>query len=218
MSAAGYGAQPLVLATRSSGKIRELSALCAAAGLATESLDGAGITETPAEDGIEVFETFAENARAKARYFAERLPGRVVLAEDSGLAVVALGGAPGVQSKRWSGSTNTGATLDADNNAALVQRLIGVRDRSARYVCVAVIVSTGAEWSAEGRVEGRIADVASGRGGFGYDPWFVSDELGKSFGDATPEEKAMVSHRARAVRAVLGEAMAVLRHRVRGVS
>lgn len=218
MSAAGFGAQPLVLATRSAGKIRELRALCADAGFATESLDDVGIEETSAEEGIEVFETFAENARAKARYFAERLPGRVVLAEDSGLSVIALGGAPGVHSKRWSASRNTGAALDADNNAALVQRLEGVRDRSARYVCVAVIVAPGAEWSAEGRVEGEIAVAASGSGGFGYDPWFVSAELGKTFGDATPEEKAMVSHRARALRAVLDEASAVLRARVRGVS
>lgn len=210
--------RPLVLATRSVGKICELRALCAALGFSTETLDDAGIVETRAEDGIEVFETFAENAEAKARYFAEHLPGRVILAEDSGLEVDALGGAPGVRSKRWASSAATGAPLDAANNAALVLALAQEAHRAARYRCVAVCVSGRQFWRGEGSVEGEITRVARGRAGFGYDPYFESLELGKTFAEALPEEKSRVSHRARAVRAVLTAASAVLRARVLRVS
>lgn len=212
--------RPIVLATRSAGKLRELRALCAEAGFASESLTDCGIVEDATEDTIEVYETFAENAEAKARYFAALLPGRVLLAEDSGLVVDALGGAPGVQSKRWSGSAARGAALDAANNAALRRALeeSSEGNRAARYVCVAVCLSGADLWRAEGRVEGAIARAPSGDGGFGYDPWFVSAELGTTFGDATPEAKARVSHRARAVRGVFAACGEVLRHRVRGVS
>jgi XTP/dITP diphosphohydrolase len=218
---------PLVLATRSAGKIRELRALCAALGYATETLDALGVAETSAEDGIECFETFSENAEAKARYFAALLPGRVILAEDSGLEVDALGGAPGVRSKRWAGSVASGAQLDAENNAALQRAL---RDalpgdafnaraaRRARYRCVAVLVRAGDAWYGEGQVEGVITPAPRGAGGFGYDPYFDSDELGQTFAEASPEEKSRVSHRARAVRAVFSEASAVLRDGVQRVS
>ncbi len=204
-------ARPLVLATRSAGKIRELTALCAEADVAVETLDALGIAESPAEIGLEVFASFAENAEAKARHFASRLPGRVVLAEDSGLEVDALDGAPGVHSKRWTGSAATGAALDAGNNAVLLRALEGVTAREARYVCAAVLVRDAECWRAEGRVEGAIAHAARGNGGFGYDPYFVSVELGKSFGEASAGEKASVSHRARALRGVLALAMPSLR-------
>jgi XTP/dITP diphosphohydrolase len=211
-------ALPLVLATRSAGKIRELSALCATHGIAVQTLDALGVAERADEDGIEMFETFEENARAKARYFAARLPGRVILAEDSGLEVAALQGAPGVRSKRFAGSTATGVALDAANNAALAYALRGVEDRRARYVCVAVCVSDGAEWTASGRVDGRITEVARGTGGFGYDPWFESDELGMTFAEASATEKARVSHRARAIAALLSRGDEELRRRVQHVS
>lgn len=204
MSDARADAAPLVLATRSAGKIRELRALCAAHRIAVETLDEVGVAESSAEDGLEVFETFAENARAKASYFAALLPGRWVLAEDSGLVVDALDGAPGVRSKRWTGSTATGAALDAQNNAALVRALEGTANRQARYVCAAVLCRDGQSWDAEGRVEGRIALAPRGANGFGYDPYFESDELGCTFAEALADEKARVSHRGRAVRAVLG--------------
>lgn len=194
---------PLVLATRNAGKIRELTALCAARGIAVQTLAELGLEESPAEDALEVFETFAENAHAKAAYFAARLPGRWVLAEDSGLVVDALEGGPGVRSKRWTGSTATGAALDADNNAALLRALEGQADRRARYVCVAVLCRDGVHWLHEGRVEGRIGLTPRGTGGFGYDPYFESEELGCTFAEASPEEKARVSHRGRAVRGVL---------------
>lgn len=197
--------RPLVLATRSAGKIRELTALFAARGLDVETLDALGLEEEAAESAIEVFETFEENAEAKARWFALRAPGRTVFAEDSGLVVDALDGRPGVHSKRWAGATGSGVALDVANNSALARALQGVpaSARTARYVCVAVCVKSGVDggavWRASGCVEGRIALAPSGSGGFGYDPWFFSDELGKTFGDASSAEKASVSHRARAV-------------------
>lgn len=209
---------PLVLATRSAGKIRELRALCAEAGYAVQTLDDAGVAESREEDGIEVFDTFVANAEAKARYFAAKLPGRVILAEDSGLEVDALLGAPGVQSKRWAGSIASGARLDADNNAALLRALAAEDQRAARYRCVAVCIAGAQVFSAEGRVEGRITREARGAGGFGYDPYFESVELAKTFGEALPEEKSRVSHRARAMRAVLIAADAALRERVQRVS
>lgn len=194
---------PLVLATRSAGKIRELRALCGERGIAAETLAELGIAESAAEDALEVFDTFEANARAKAQYFARLLPGRVVLAEDSGLVVDALGGAPGVRSKRWTGSTATGAALDAENNAALLRALEGVADRRARYACVAVLMHGERAWACAGRVEGQITSAPRGSNGFGYDPFFESEELGCTFAEAAPEEKARVSHRGRAVRAVL---------------
>lgn len=210
--------RPLVLATRSAGKIRELQALCAEWGYATESLAELGIVELPAEDAIECFDTFAENAEAKARYFAAQLPGRVILAEDSGLEVEALGGAPGVRSKRWAGSVASGAQLDAENNAALLRRLARESVRAARYRCVAVCVSDAATWRGAGSVEGVITREARGESGFGYDPYFECVELGKTFGEALPAEKLRVSHRARALRAVFLAASDGLRACVRRVS
>lgn len=198
----------LVLATRSAGKIRELRALCDALGVQTETLDECGIAEVPEEEGIEVFDSFLGNAEAKARYFAARLPGRVVLAEDSGLEVEALGGRPGVHSKRWANTTSTGAALDAANNAALLRALDGVEDRRARYRCVAVCLDGARRWVAEGVVEGRITHEGRGTGGFGYDPFFESVELGVTFGEASAAAKASVSHRALAVKAVLAAVMA----------
>jgi XTP/dITP diphosphohydrolase len=210
--------RPLVLATRSAGKNRELRRLCAGAGISVETLDDVGVAESPDEDGIEVFDTFVANAEAKARYFAAKLPGRVILAEDSGLEVDALHGAPGVRSKRWAGSESSGAQLDADNNAALLRALAAEENRAARYRCVAVCIVGAQTFSAEGRVEGRITREARGAGGFGYDPYFESAELAQTFGEAPPEEKALVSHRARAVRAVISAAELALRERVQRVS
>lgn len=201
-------APPIVIATRSAGKLRELAAMFAAEGAAIEDLAAAGLgEEDPAEDGLEAFATFEENARAKARWFAARLPGRIVVADDSGLEVAALGGQPGVRSKRWAGSAAAGAALDAENNAALLRVLEGVEDRTARYVCAVVAVERARdgvrEAVARGECRGRITRAARGTHGFGYDPYFESDELGITFGEASREAKALVSHRGRAFRAVL---------------
>jgi XTP/dITP diphosphohydrolase len=194
---------PVVIATRNPGKVRELRAMFASLGLAVQDLAEAGLAhEDAAEDGLELHETFEDNARAKAQWFAARLPGRVVVADDSGLEVAALDGAPGVRSKRWSGSSAHGVALDAANNAALLRALEGARDRSARYVCVVVALGDGVERLARGECAGRILDAPEGSNGFGYDPYFHCVELGVSFGVATAEEKSRVSHRARAFAAL----------------
>jgi XTP/dITP diphosphohydrolase len=209
---------PIVLATRSTGKQRELRSLLAEAGFAAVSLEEAGVPEEPAvEDGLEVFGTFRENAAAKARHFLARCGGGVVLAEDSGLCVEALGGAPGVRSKRWgtdgagaSAEPLVGAALDRANNARLLAALdaAGARaavSRGASYVCSAVLVWDGGALSAEGTTAGRILTAPCGAEGFGYDPYFWSTDLDACFGAVSAAAKATVSHRGRAVRAVLAE-------------
>ena len=194
----------LLVATRSAGKLRELVPLLAATGWEGITLDEAGIPETPEEDGLEVHETFEANALAKARWFQARA-GLPTVADDSGLAVAALGGAPGVRSKRWSGRPElSGEALDAANNALLLERLAGVEDRRASYLCAAAFVDGVREVVRLGECAGRILRAsAPGANGFGYDPLFVSDELGASFAAVSREEKARVSHRGRAFRALL---------------
>jgi len=195
---------PLVLATRSEGKVRELAAMCAARGRTAIDLRAAGLSdEDPAEDALEVYDTFEANARAKAAWFAERLPERIVVADDSGLEVVALDGLPGVRSKRWTGSAATGAALYAENNAALLRALERVTNRRARFVCVMVARCGDREWIGRGHCEGRILEAPMGSEGFGYDPLFWSDELGAAFGTVDREAKGEVSHRARAFSALL---------------
>jgi XTP/dITP diphosphohydrolase len=194
----------VLLATRSEGKLRELRPLFAAAGISVLDLEGAGIREEPEEAEVERFATFEQNALAKARYFHLRARGMATVADDSGLEVAALGGAPGVRSKRWSGRTElSGRALDDANNATLLAALHRHADRRARYVCAAALVGAGTELVRHGETMGRIITVPRGEGGFGYDPYFESDELGKTFGEATLEEKERVSHRGRAFRELL---------------
>lgn len=197
------GSEHVLIATRSAGKLRELRPLFAERGLAVVDLEEAGIAASPEEDWLEVHMTFEENALAKAAYFRRiaRLP---VFADDSGLVVPALGGDPGVQSKRWSGRPDlSGQALDDENNRLLLERLRGVSDRRAYYVCAAAFVRAGRETVATGEVHGTIIDAPRGSGGFGYDPYFVSDELGQTFAEVSASEKQRVSHRARAFRALL---------------
>lgn len=180
----------------------------AEAGITLDELSAVGLgDEDPSEADLEVFDTFEENARAKARWFASRLPGTFVVADDSGLEVDALGGAPGVRSKRWSSSGASGAMLEAANNTHLLAALGGVAARTATYVCVVVcvVVCTDGvqEWSARGECRGRILTTPRGAGGFGYDPLFWSDDLERTFAQATRDEKAGVSHRGRAFNALL---------------
>jgi XTP/dITP diphosphohydrolase len=148
-------------------------------------------------------ESFEANARRKAEHFA-RLGGLPTVADDSGLEVFSLGGAPGVRSRRWAGASGTEAQVDAANNAELQRRLAGAVDarRKARYRCVLVYLpGPGAIPQVfEGSCNGRILQEPRGEGGFGYDPYFLSDELGKTFGEASPEEKDAVSHRGTALR------------------
>jgi len=198
-----------LLATRSAGKLRELRPLFAEVGIQVEDLDGAGIAEHPAEeDALEAFATFEENALAKARYFFERSGGVPTIADDSGLEVAALGGAPGVRSKRWTGRPDLdGAALDAANNARLLEALHDQSDRRARYVCVAALVSPRGELVTRGETDGVITTEARGDGGFGYDPIFFFPPLNATFGEVPAKDKHAVSHRgiaARAARALLG--------------
>lgn len=184
----------------------------AARGIGVVDLTDVGIAETDAEDTLEIYSTFEENALAKARYFFG-LSGRATLADDSGLAVDALGGRPGVMSKRWSGRVDlSGQLLDDENNRLLLERLRetvpnDARDRGwrAHYVCVAAYVDASHALICRGEVHGRVVETPGGGGGFGYDPYFFSDELGCTFGEATREEKERVSHRARAFRALIDE-------------
>jgi XTP/dITP diphosphohydrolase len=195
----------LLAATRSAGKQREFRRILEPAGIELTFPDDAGVWEAPAEELLEVGDTFEANARRKAEYFARRT-GLPTVADDSGLEVYALGGAPGVRSRRWAGATGTPDEVDAANNAELLRRLAGAPDprRRARYRCVLVLLrAPGAMPEVfEGVCPGRILESPAGVGGFGYDPLFWSEELERSFGEAAPDEKDRVSHRGRALRSL----------------
>jgi len=195
--------RPLLLATRSQGKLWELRPIFARAGVEVIDLADAGVAEAPDEDAVECFPTFEENALAKARYFRARTGLRCV-ADDSGLEVRALSGRPGVHSKRWAvGHDLSGPALDAANNARLLAELDDARDRVARYVCVAAMIDAGGEMLCRGETAGQIAREPRGTAGFGYDPLFESGELGCTFGEASRDAKERVSHRGRAFRALV---------------
>ncbi len=192
----------LLFASRSAGKQREVKRVLEAAGHEVVFPDDVGVWESEAEEGLELAESFEANARAKAEYFIRKC-GVPTLADDSGLEVLNLGGAPGVRSKRWSGAKGTAAEVDAANNAELLRRLFGAPapKRSARYRCVMVFLSTlsAVPIIVSGETAGRILEEPEGANGFGYDPLFWSADLGKSFGVASGEEKDRVSHRGRAL-------------------
>jgi XTP/dITP diphosphohydrolase len=193
-----------VLATRSAGKLRELRPLFREAGLEVIDLLEAGVSESSAEESIEAYETFEENALAKARYFHALCGGLDVVADDSGLCIDALGGAPGVRSKRWNGRVDgTPREIDSANNAKLVSSMEGVTMRGARFVCAAAWHGIGGELVTTGTVEGSILSTPSGAHGFGYDAYFRAAELGMTLADATTEQKRLVSHRGRAFDALL---------------
>lgn len=194
-----------VVATRSAHKLREIREILSdVRSLRLLDLDEAGVEASPDEDAIEVFDTFTENALAKARYFSEKT-GLAALADDSGLCVDALGGQPGVRSKRFSGRTDlSGGELDRANNDLLLERLHGVPEdqRAARYVCaVALAWPSGEELVAEGEAAGSILESPRGSGGFGYDPLMLAAGTGLTFAELPPEEKNRISHRARALAA-----------------
>lgn len=177
----------LIVATHNAHKLREIGQLLPDWEIRGED---SGAEETA--------ETFVGNARLKARALAPRHPGAWVMADDSGLEVAALGGAPGVRSARYAGR-------DGDtpaNNALLLKNLAGVADRSARFTCAIVLVSPdGAEHAVEGHCPGRIAEAPSGAGGFGYDPLFVPEGRDRTFAELSADEKNAISHRGRALAA-----------------
>lgn len=199
----------LLVATRSGGKQREILRLLAGTGLEPVFPEQAGVAPSPTEDVLELGDTFEANARRKAEYFA-RLTALPTAADDSGLEVFALGGEPGVRSRRWAGAEGTEAQVEAANNAHLLRRLLGAPapKRRARYRCVIAFVprpGAGAQIF-EGACAGEILEAPRGTGGFGYDALFRSEELQQTFGEAAPEEKDRVSHRGRAF-AALREAL-----------
>ncbi|MBQ3221715.1 MAG: RdgB/HAM1 family non-canonical purine NTP pyrophosphatase [Clostridia bacterium] len=182
----------LVVASGNAHKLREIAEIFTEYEVVSQK--EMGFDEDVEETGV----TFAENALIKARAACAAL-GETVLADDSGICVDALDGAPGVFSARYSG----GHGNDQGNRDLLLKNLQGVSDRRAHFCCAVALVSPdGKELVAEGKTYGKILYEETGTGGFGYDCLFESDDLHKSFGVATPEEKNAVSHRFRALKAL----------------
>jgi XTP/dITP diphosphohydrolase len=186
----------LVLASGNEGKLREFRRLLSPLGTEVIAQSDLNIPEAP-----EPHVTFVENALAKARH-ASALACLPALADDSGVCVRALAGAPGVQSARYAGEPRS----DARNNAKLLAELAGVADRRAHYVCVLVLVRHAEDPEpviAEGAWHGRIIDTPRGTGGFGYDPHFLDEATGLTGAEMPLAQKNVVSHRGKALRALL---------------
>ena len=203
----------LVLATRSAHKVAEIRDILAVVPeVELLDLDEAGVAKTPAEDHLEPHATFEENAISKARYFFD-LTGLPTVADDSGLMVDALGGAPGVRSRRFAPDEGLdGLERDLANNRYLLQQLRGVERprRTARYVCVAALVEPGRlPIVFRGEAPGLIVDEPRGSGGFGYDAHVLDVESGGTFAEMSREAKNERSHRGRA----FGALAEVLRQR-----
>ena len=182
----------LILATQNPGKLREMRELLAGLPFRVLGPGDLGITDAPEETGA----TFLENATLKARYYARR-SGRLAVADDSGLSVDALDGAPGLFSSRFGGEGKD----DAGRNRLLLERLCGVppERRGAHYTSAVVVADgDGVLFQAEETVEGRIAEEERGANGFGYDPLFFYPPFVKTFGETAPEDKDRVSHRGKA--------------------
>jgi XTP/dITP diphosphohydrolase len=186
----------LVLASGNPGKLREFRQLCEPLGVSIIAQAELGIAEAE-----EPHCTFIENALAKARH-ASRASGLPAFADDSGLCVNALGGAPGVRSARFADAADDRETQDARNNAKLIETLAGKADRSAHYTCVIVLVRHADDPEpliAEGRWQGEIIDTPHGDGGFGYDPYFFLPALNKTAAQLPALEKNAISHRGNAL-------------------
>ena len=193
----------LLVGTRSPGKTREIRELFA--GLPFDLAFPADrlLAPLPEEADLERAMSYAENAVAKARYYATRA-GLPAVADDSGIEVEYIGGAPGPRSARWAGASGD---VDAANNALLLEQLAGVpqEGRGARYRCVVAFLATPSNVPeiVEATCEGFILTEPRGTGGFGYDPLFYSPELHMTFGEAPAAAKHRVSHRGRAFRALI---------------
>ena len=198
-------AQPLsrvVLASGNAGKLRELQALLAPTGIELLAQRALGVS-----DAEEPFGTFVENALAKARH-ASAATGLPAIADDSGVCVPALGGAPGVRSARYAADLDGGPKSDAANNARLVRELAAHPDRSAYYYCALVLVRDPHDPQpviADGLWHGEIVAEPRGEGGFGYDPHFLLPDAGLTVAQMGAAEKNRVSHRGRAMRALLAK-------------
>ena len=181
----------LVVASHNPGKVREINELLAPFGVETKASADLGLLE-PEETGS----TFAENAALKARLAAEA-SGLPALADDSGLAVEALEGAPGIYSARWSGATKDFAAAMARVERELAQR--NTRNFAAKFVCALALAQPGGACEIfEGEVHGTLTFPPRGTRGFGYDPIFVADGFSETFGEMEPAQKDAISHRARA--------------------
>ena len=200
----------LLAATTSQGKLRDFRTAAHAHSIFIDPLPAADNIPAPEEDGA----TFLANATLKAVYYSRFAPGQLVLADDSGLEVDALNGAPGVRSARFAADSGLVDSPDANditdvwNNIVLLQRLADVPpdQRTARYLCVLVAALDGEViQSAEGSVGGLILDAPRGTGGFGYDPLFYLPDLKRTMAEIDIETKLSLSHRGRAVEALLSK-------------
>ena len=198
----------LYAATTSAGKLRDFRTAAQAHSILIEPLPGLANIAAPEEDGL----TFAANATLKAVYYSRFAPGELVIADDSGLEVDALNGAPGVRSARYAADSGLIDSPDANdntdvwNNIVLLQRMANIpaAQRTARYRCVLVAARDGvALHAADGTVEGILLDAPRGTGGFGYDPLFFLPELDRTMAEIDLETKLSLSHRGRALRALL---------------
>jgi len=187
----------LVLASNNPGKLREFRQMLAPLGIEVTPQAELGIPESDEPHG-----TFVENALAKARNASSRA-GLPAFADDSGICVAALGGAPGVQSARYAGgASGTREEQDARNNRKLIEALAGKGDRRAHYYCVIVLVRHADDPQpliAEGRWQGEVIAAPRGADGFGYDPYFLLPGLGRTAAELMPDEKNAVSHRGQAM-------------------
>ncbi len=202
----------LVVATRSTHKMKEIRKILEAAlSLRVLDLSEVGVAYDAAEEDLEPYDTFEANAASKAAYF-QSITGLPTVADDSGIEIDLLGGAPGVRSKRFAPDQGLeGLALDRANNEHLLASLgdASPTERTARYVCVAVLNRGDPDRRdaddvtvVRGEAHGLILDAPRGSGGFGYDPLFYDEELGKTFAEIAPEEKNARSHRGKAFRAL----------------
>jgi XTP/dITP diphosphohydrolase len=192
----------LLIATSNQGKLRDFAAAAAPHAIEILPLPNFSALVPVVEDGV----TFEANARKKAEAYSWNAPGEIVLADDSGLEVDVLHGAPGVHSARYAAADPQAAennSEDGDNNARLLRELAGIpqEKRSGRFVCVLAAAKNGGTLAVfRGTAEGRILEEPRGAQGFGYDPLFFFPQIGKTFAELTPEEKARYSHRGAAFR------------------
>jgi XTP/dITP diphosphohydrolase len=191
----------VLIASSNPGKLRDFAAAASLHGVEVALIPDFSMFPEVIEDG----ETFEANARKKAEYYSRMLPGEIIIADDSGLEVDALNGAPGVRSARYAalGSEHEGNSPDDDNNAKLQREMASVPDekRTARFVCLIAAARNGKTLATfRGAAEGVLLRKFRGNNGFGYDPLFYFPSLGKTFAQLSPEEKAAVSHRGQAFR------------------
>jgi XTP/dITP diphosphohydrolase len=200
----------ILVATSNAGKLRDFAGAAAPFGIAIAGIPRFSSLAEVVEDG----ETFEENARKKAEFYSLTAPGELVLADDSGMEVDALGGAPGVHSARYATegphtaerNTSERNTSDEANNARVLRELASVaaEQRSGRFVCVLAVARDGQTLRIfRGAAEGIILEAPRGQNGFGYDPLFYFPQIGKTFAELSAEEKAQYSHRGAAFRAFL---------------